>query len=232
MGAVFAATARAPITAVLIIFELTGDYAVIPPLMIAVVVATGVANRITEDTIYTLKLRRRGIDTDAPRPGDPMRDLTVGDAMRPVPPPLSLDSPIAEVTERLTNGPHTALPVVGADGALRGVVSIQELEQAIADDADVKVAADALHAAPELRVIEPLTAAVRALARAGEEGLPVLALGGAEVVGWISHRDVLAAYLRRSDPTPSGIPAGAPSRPPREGEAAGDRETPQDVLAP
>ena len=60
MGAVFAAAARAPITAVLIIFELTGDYRIILPLMFAIVVATALSNAITRDTIYTLKLRRRG----------------------------------------------------------------------------------------------------------------------------------------------------------------------------
>ncbi len=68
MGAVFAATARAPISAVLIIFELTGDTGMIMPLMLAVVVSTAFSNAITRDTIYTLKLRRRGIDLDAPAP--------------------------------------------------------------------------------------------------------------------------------------------------------------------
>ena len=67
MGAVFAASARAPITAVLIIFELTGDYRNILPLMVAIIVATTLANQLTKDTIYTLKLRRRGIDIDAPK---------------------------------------------------------------------------------------------------------------------------------------------------------------------
>ena len=67
MGAVFAACARAPITAVLIIFELTGDYQIILPLMFAIVVATTLSNALTRDTIYTLKLRRRGIDIDAPQ---------------------------------------------------------------------------------------------------------------------------------------------------------------------
>ena len=64
MGAVFAATARAPITAVIIVFELTGDYRIVLPLMIAVVVATALGNALRGDTIYTLKLRRRGIDID------------------------------------------------------------------------------------------------------------------------------------------------------------------------
>ncbi|HET9103483.1 MAG TPA: chloride channel protein [Solirubrobacteraceae bacterium] len=68
MGAVFAAAARAPITGVLIIFELTGDYGIILPLMLAVVVATAISGVLSPDTIYTLKLRRRGIDLDAPLP--------------------------------------------------------------------------------------------------------------------------------------------------------------------
>ncbi|MBS1884885.1 MAG: chloride channel protein, partial [Actinobacteria bacterium] len=73
MAAVFAAAGRAPITAVLIVFELTGDYSIILPLMLAVVVATGLSRLLSEDSIYTLKLRRRGIDIERPgRPGPPI----------------------------------------------------------------------------------------------------------------------------------------------------------------
>src|SRR5262249_19736681 len=67
MGAVFAGSARAPITAVLIIFELTGEYTIILPLMFAIVLATAVSRGLSPDTIYTLKLRRRGIVVDRPR---------------------------------------------------------------------------------------------------------------------------------------------------------------------
>ena len=75
MGAVFAGAAHAPITAVVIIFELTGDYSVILPLMTAVVLATGVSHMISADTIYTLKLRRRGIDlTNKPAVPEPPAD--------------------------------------------------------------------------------------------------------------------------------------------------------------
>ena len=62
MGAVFAGAARAPITAVIIMFELTGEYTIILPLMAAIVLATGVSHHLSSDTIYTLKLRRRGVD--------------------------------------------------------------------------------------------------------------------------------------------------------------------------
>ena len=64
MGAVFAGAARAPITAVVIMFELTGEYSIILPLMAAIVLATGVSSLLSRDTIYTLKLRRRGVDLD------------------------------------------------------------------------------------------------------------------------------------------------------------------------
>ncbi len=98
MGAVFAATARAPITALIIIFELTGDYRIILPLMCAIVVATALSNQITKDTIYTLKLRRRGIDIDAPAPNR-MAQITVSDAMGRPPRPLTPDQPLQEIVE-------------------------------------------------------------------------------------------------------------------------------------
>jgi CIC family chloride channel protein len=71
MGAVFAATARAPITAVIIIVELTGNYQIIVPLILAVLLTTTLCNALTRDTIYTLKLRRRGIDIDGPQAPSP-----------------------------------------------------------------------------------------------------------------------------------------------------------------
>ncbi|MEZ5077980.1 MAG: chloride channel protein [Solirubrobacterales bacterium] len=80
MGAVFAATARAPMTAVLIIFELTGDYKIILPLMLAVVVATALAGRLAPSSIYTLKLKRRGIDLDRGHPHQPLETIPAPEA--------------------------------------------------------------------------------------------------------------------------------------------------------
>ncbi|MBZ5740485.1 chloride channel protein [Nocardioides mangrovi] len=68
MGAVFAGAARAPITAVVIMFELTGEYTIILPLMAAIVLATGISHLVSADSIYTLKLRRRGVDLAAAVP--------------------------------------------------------------------------------------------------------------------------------------------------------------------
>jgi len=62
MAAVFAAAAEAPITAIVIVFEMSDDYTIVLPLMIATVIATSLGRRLIGGTVYELKLMRRGID--------------------------------------------------------------------------------------------------------------------------------------------------------------------------
>jgi chloride channel protein, CIC family len=196
MGAVFAAAARAPITAVIIIFELTGDYAIILPLMLAVVIATGLSMLVTGDTIYTLKLRRRGVDLDVRRPSGPMQLVTVREAMRPIPGSVPPDMPLARLAEMLSGGDEDALPVVDEAGRLVGVVSADDLEPALTDEGGPDTAGDLARPVPELRADSALEQAARLLGDSEEAGLPVLRPEGREVAGWVTHRDVLRAYLR------------------------------------
>ncbi len=195
MGAVFAATARAPITAVIIIFELTGDYRIILPLMFAIVLTTTLSNAVTHDTIYTLKLRRRGIDVDA-APGGRMAQITVGEAMGSPPRALAPEQPLREVLERLTDEGTDSLPVVDGGGVFIGIVGAADLEQAIAGPTTAHDAGSLIHAAPELRVDKSLEDAIPALAAADEEGLPVLDREG-NLVGWLTHRQLLRGYDAR-----------------------------------
>ena len=110
MGAVFAGAARAPITAVIIIFELTGDYTIILPLMVAIVAATGLSNLLSKDTIYSLKLRRRGIDILRSRSANLMQEIRVRDAMQPVPEPLLVTTPMDDMVGRFARRDVAALP--------------------------------------------------------------------------------------------------------------------------
>ena len=198
MGAVFAAAARAPITAVIIIFELTGDYRIILPLMLAIVLATTLSNAVTHDTIYTLKLRRRGIDIDAP-PKRLMAQITIADAIGKVPPPLSPDLSMPELLSRFTAERADALPVVDDDGTLLGVVAAGDIEQAIGGPTPELTAASLGHATPELRANQSLEDAIRVLAATDAEGLPVLDADGELVVGWLTHRRLLRAYHAHLD---------------------------------
>jgi chloride channel protein, CIC family len=210
MGAVFAAAARAPITAVIIVFELTGDYNVILPLMFAIVVATALSNRVTGDTIYTLKLRRRGIDIDTERSANLMRQITVADAMGRPPRALAPEQPLSELIDRFVAERTDSLPVIDDDHTLIGVVAAGDVEQAIArDTAGTRVAATLAREVPLLKAGESLESAVLALGATDDEGIPVLGEHG-RVVGWLTHRRLLRAYRQRLGHQNGAAPNGGP----------------------
>jgi CIC family chloride channel protein len=197
MGAVFAGAARAPITAVIIIFELTGDYRIILPLMFAIALAAGFSSLLSRDTIYTLKLRRRGIDVMRGRGANLMQLLTVADAMEPLPEALPADLPLNEAIARLSDSPSDGLPVVDADGHYLGTLSSQQVEQAMRENALDADAADLAQDLPPLSATQSLEEALGALLRA-RSGLPVVAGDRrATPVGWLTHLDILRAYNTR-----------------------------------
>jgi CIC family chloride channel protein len=197
MGAVFAACSRAPITAVIIIFELTGDYRIILPLMLAVVVATAVSSALTRETIYTLKLRRRGIDIEGPQP-TLMGRIAVEEAMGALPRPLSLEDPLLQVARRLADERIDALPVLDEGGVFAGIVGASDVERAAATAGAGLTAGSVVHSAPEIRVGQSLEEAARALG-GEDEALAVFDGEGERVVGWLTHRGVLRAYAGRLD---------------------------------
>ncbi len=90
MGAVFTSAARAPLTSVASVVELTGDYTLTLPVMLAVALATATSRLLSYGTIYTTKLLRRGEDIDRVAPWRALRDLTAADAMRPFPAPITV----------------------------------------------------------------------------------------------------------------------------------------------
>jgi CIC family chloride channel protein len=208
MGAVFAAAARAPITAVIIIFELTGDYRIILPLMFAIVLSTGISSLVSRDTIYTLKLRRRGIDVMRGRGANLMGLLTVAEAMQPVPASLPQATPLADVIERLTTGPTDGLPVVDEEGHYRGTVTSQNVEEAMRENALDASAGELARDAVALRATQTLEEALGALLRE-RSGLPVIDPDDRHVVGWLTHLDVLRAYNARLE---RGMQRASPGR--------------------
>ncbi|HLJ58136.1 MAG TPA: chloride channel protein [bacterium] len=201
MGAVFAGAAQAPITAIIMIFELTGDYQIILPLMFAVVLATGVSRVLTNESIYTLKLRRRGIDIRRGRAANLMEVLTVGSAMRPVPAALPEQMALGEVIARFTNDSWDALPVVDAAGAFRGTVTFRQVEQAMRDNALDAVAGELAQDTPTLTPVQTLEQALQLTLRHGDDGLPVLDRDSRRLIGWLTHRDILSAYYARLERT-------------------------------
>ncbi len=197
MGAVFASAARAPLTAVASVVEMTGDYTLTLPVMLAVAIATATSRALSYGTIYTTKLLRRGTDIDHPRSADPFEDLTAADAMRPFAAPLT----IAAGSPAPPGGP-------GPDQApLPGPVTHQHHPQMLFGS-------------------ESLTQALRQLELYGRDGLPVISADGQHLQGWITSQNVLQAVARhmhavpaappasRAAPPAVSIPQAAPGQPP------------------
>lgn len=81
MAGVFAGSAQAPVTSIMMLFEMTGDYSIILPLMITSVLAATITGTLSKDSIYTLKLARRGLDILRLRQPDKMKAVSVGEAL-------------------------------------------------------------------------------------------------------------------------------------------------------
>ena len=114
MAAVFAGAARAPVTAILILFEMTQDYHIVLPLMFATVISTLIAQWLEPESIYTLKLVNRGLDVKARRSENLMKTILVEDAMTPISemPTVSPQVSMPELAKLFQETAHHGLIVV------------------------------------------------------------------------------------------------------------------------
>jgi CIC family chloride channel protein len=195
MAGVLAGTTHAVVSAVLILFEMTGDYQVMLPLMLSAALAAVTSRAIEPDSLYTAPLRRRGVALpELPRPEwlrtMPVAALVEDDAER-VPPTMPFE---ALVKKLLALAPGHDLYVTDAQGSLLGVVRLDALKGTISDQADLGmiVAADVVD-----REVEPITTSMtlaEVAVRFGEtdlERLPVVD-GGHRLVGTVAMRELLA----------------------------------------
>jgi CIC family chloride channel protein len=130
MAAVFAGAAHAPITSVIILFEMTNDYRIILPLMLATVVSTLLVQKLFRENIYTLKLARRGIRLEQGHDVDVMQSVLVGEAMATDIQTVDTDLPLAELDRIFYETHHHGIPALDSEGNLFGIVTLQDLERA------------------------------------------------------------------------------------------------------
>ena len=197
MAAVFAAAARAPITSVLILFEMTGDYRIILPLMLTTVISTFLAERLYKESIYTLKLSRRGVRLEQGRDIDVMQAVRVDEVMTTqidtVPAMMSLPA-LAQAFERTH---HHGFPVLDDKGDLYGIVSIQDLDRALAGNQIDQLTVGDITTNKLVTVYpdEPMWAALKRMAPRDLSRLPVVDRENPRrLLGIIRRSDLVKAY--------------------------------------
>ncbi|MBU1702048.1 MAG: chloride channel protein [Candidatus Eisenbacteria bacterium] len=131
MATLVAGATHAPITAILIIFEMTNDYRIILPLMIAAAISTFISSRIFKESIYTLKLSRRGINIRQGREVNVLTSVKVHEVMEPPRALIPSTMPLTEVLDRVTQARGSVYPVVDKSERLTGVISLTDLREVL-----------------------------------------------------------------------------------------------------
>jgi CIC family chloride channel protein len=130
MGSMLSATIRSPLLAIIMIFEISLDYSLMPPLMLACVVSIMMAKRLHPESIYTEPLRQKGLKVAAdPNTSEAATERTVGDLMRAPVAPLRETASLREVADRFLVSANNFLPVVDAKGQLVGALALQDLKE-------------------------------------------------------------------------------------------------------
>ncbi len=130
MGSMLSATVRSPLLAIIMIFEISLDYSVLPPLMLGCVVSTLVARRLHTESIYTEPLRQKGVTVpEDPTASEAATERTVSDLMRAPVPPVRETATLGEIADRFLTSANNFLPVVDSKHRLIGVVALQDLKE-------------------------------------------------------------------------------------------------------
>jgi CIC family chloride channel protein len=204
MGAVFASAARAPLTSLASVVEMTGDFSLTLPVMLAVAIASTVSRALSYSTIYTEKLLRRGTDIDRTTPWRALTDLKVADAMQPFRPPLAVP-------------PRAATPGTGGNGSASAWATLSALAGPVTRQ----------HAPQAVFATESLDQTLRQLEVYGQDGLPVLSSDGSQVQGWVTGASVLRAIAREiSTQQPEAARARLATGPEQDGAGSSLREPP------
>jgi len=198
MAAIAAGTSHAPISAILILFEFTGNYDLILPLMIAAIIASLLANGLQPYSIYTEALRRKGIDVSLRMEEAVLAALKAADLARPDAEVLRPGDPYRKVVETFLAAHRRRLFVVGPDQQLLGAVRLEDIQQSLEhpEVLTAVVAADLMVPAGHvLRPDERLHRATEAFAASDYERLPVVDAAG-RFCGVLAKRDLLAVYAQ------------------------------------
>lgn len=199
MGAFFAGASRATLTSIVIVFELTGDYKFILPLMLACVVSDGVAVLMQRHTIYTEKLSRRGVRFTQEMQINILETITVEEAMIKDPETVTEDTRVGIIANRIIFTGYQGFPVVNEKGELVGILTQEDVRRALKEGKHNATAAEL--ETKEMILTYPdenLNEVLEKMALSGIGRLPVVARKDEKrLVGFITRSDIIKAHRKR-----------------------------------
>jgi CIC family chloride channel protein len=201
MAGIVAGTTHAPLTAMMMVFEMTGDYGLILPLMLCAALSYLVARRLHPESIYTQWLARRGIHLTHGADAALLARLAVADCYNRRAPVLREEATLAEMLAALRQGRQTDLPVVDGERRLLGIVSAFDLRELLSQEASLAqliVAGDVVRETDDL--LTPDDSLLTALRRFGARDVAALTVvdtrRSRRVLGVLTRADLFATYER------------------------------------
>ena len=198
MGAVAGAVLGAPISTILMVFELTGNYEITIAVMIATVVATLVTQQLFGHSFFTWQLAGRGLDLKGGRSQNLLRSIRVASVMKPEFDAVSPSALMIEVRAALQNSHYGEIFVVDGDGRLHGTITLHDLYDSAFDtelDAVINAEDVARHSPPVLTPNDTLDEAISVMDEVDEEHIAVVHdKDGMIVAGFVHQLDVVTTY--------------------------------------
>lgn len=198
MASFFSGATHAPMTAILILFEMTNNYQLILPLMLASVLSTIISRILSKDSIYTLKLTRRGIKLSQTQDVDVMQGISVGEVMSTDILTIKSNQTLEDLEMLFSKTHLTGLPITDFYGNLVGVVTMNDLRDARLKDAPGSTELSEIASMGDLLFVhpgEPMWQAIFRMSTHNISLLPVVdAVDPKKLLGMIYRQDVIKAY--------------------------------------
>lgn len=196
MAAMMAGVVRAPITGILLVFELTNDYRLILPIMFTTVICVYLTERLVPAGIDTLSILRQGVRLQQGRDVDVMQGITVEEVMTTPAPTISPTATLSELRDSLRRHHTRALCVVQEEGELLGIVSLSDLQRAYENNPsnNLTVGDICTREVVTATADDVLWTAIRSMGTRDLSSLPVLAADGKTPVGLLTRSQVMQAY--------------------------------------
>jgi chloride channel protein, CIC family len=196
MGSVFAATTRSPLLAIVMIFEISLNYSLMPALMIGCAVSTLVSQRLHPNSIYTEPIKLRSLEVESYRLGAATQQ-TIGDLMRTPVPPVRENTTLPQIAERFLSSQNNFIPVVDAQMHLLGIVALQDLKEYLGAGQELNaiIAGDVMRPIPPcLRPGQRLMDALPTLLASEQRNVPVVNnFDDKRLIGSVPRAEALAA---------------------------------------